>query len=135
MRMQFIAVELGVRCCSYLLHSQVRCNFDNCRSTSTTEFQSIFRNQVIDCSWGSPDVHSKAPRLHELLLLCHGIKSWCDLDDKNLAVICCPSGSPAAGILVACLLKYIGAFDLSTVAYNFYCSKRCTYLFFVRPST
>ncbi len=72
----------------------------------------------------TPHVHTKAPLLHELFRLCQSIKSWYDLNDKNLAVIRCPPNVPSAGILVACLLKYIGAFERSAVAYDFYCSKR-----------
>ena len=48
-----------------------------------------------------------------------------DLDERNLAVIYCPHGQPNTGILIACLLKYIGAFETTAQAYDFYCSKRC----------
>ena len=47
-----------------------------------------------------------------------------DLHEKNLAIIHCPSGHPSTGILIACLLKYIGAFNKSEDAYDFYCTKR-----------
>lgn len=47
-----------------------------------------------------------------------------DLQEKNLAIIHCPPGHPSTGILIACLLKYIGAFSRSEDAYDFYCTKR-----------
>eukprot|EP01036_Dinobryon_divergens_P029179 gene29179-38245_t len=47
--------------------------------------RTAFSNQVIDCQY--------------------------DLDERNLAVIYCPHGQPNTGILIACLLKYIGAFE------------------------
>jgi len=45
---------------------------------------------------------------------------------KHLAIIHCPAGHPSTGIVVACLLKYIGAFEHAAHAYDFYCSKRFT---------
>lgn len=56
--------------------------------------------------------------------LCESVKSWYDLNDKNLSIIHCPQGYPSTGILIACLLKYIGAFEKAEQAYDFYCNKR-----------
>jgi hypothetical protein len=106
---------------------QHRLNFTvfNFRVPTTSEYcKETFNNQVLDCSWTYPYAHTKAPALHSLFALCHSIKSWQDLNVRNLAVIHCPSTSPGAGILIACFLKYIGTFDHTSLAYDYYCSKR-----------
>eukprot|EP01038_Epipyxis_sp_PR26KG_P012149 gene12149-16266_t len=83
-----------------------------------------FQNQIIDAPWKSPCQYTRAPTLDSVFSLCHSIKSWYDLNEKNLAIIHCPKGQPSTGILIACLLKFIGAFEYSAQAYDFYCSKR-----------
>lgn len=74
--------------------------------------------------WQTPSPYTRAPNLQTVWSLCYSIKSWCDLNDRNLTLIHCPPGQPSTGILIACLLKYIGAFDHAAHAYDFYCSKR-----------
>ena len=81
-------------------------------------------NQVIDAHWKTPCQYTRAPMLETVFALCESIKSWYDLNEKNLAIIHCPPGHPYTGIIIACLLKYIGAFEHATHAYDFYCSKR-----------
>jgi hypothetical protein len=83
-----------------------------------------FNMQVIDVPWKTPCQYTKAPLLETVFALCQSIKSWYDLHEKHLAIIHCPAGHPSTGIIVACLLKYIGAFDHAAHAYDFYCSKR-----------
>ena len=67
------------------------------------------------------------PILETIFALCHSIKSWYDLNEKNLTLIHCPVGQANTGIVIACLLKYIGAFEHAAHAYDFYCSKRYCY--------
>lgn len=86
--------------------------------------KSTFRNQIIDANWKTPCQYTRAPLLQTIFSLCHSIKSWYDLNEKNITLIHCPSGHPNTGILIACLLKYIGAFEHAAHAYDFYCSKR-----------
>lgn len=84
----------------------------------------MFHNQVIDVSWKTPCKFAKAPALECVFSLCESVKSWYDLNDKNLAIIHCPQGHPSTGVLIACLLKYIGAFEKSEAAYDFYRNRR-----------
>eukprot|EP01038_Epipyxis_sp_PR26KG_P012794 gene12794-17153_t len=87
-------------------------------------FLQSFQNQILDVPWKSPCQYTRAPTLNNVFSLCYSIKSWYDLNEKNLAIIHCPKGQPSTGILIACLLKFIGAFEYSAQAYDFYCSKR-----------
>lgn len=84
----------------------------------------VFNHQIIDVPWRTPCQYTKAPVLDCIFSLCETVKCWYDLEDKNLAVIHCPVGYPSTGILIACLLKYIGAFERAEEAYDFYCSRR-----------
>jgi hypothetical protein len=84
----------------------------------------MFNNQVIDVEWKTPCSYTKAPLLDCIFRLCESVKSWYDLHDKNLAIIHCPTGHPGTGILIACLMKYIGAFERADQAYDFYCQRR-----------
>jgi len=83
-----------------------------------------FNMQIIDVPWKTPCQYTKAPLLQTVFSLCQSIKSWYDLHEKHLAIVHCPAGHPSTGIVIACLLKYIGAFDHAAHAYDFYCSKR-----------
>jgi hypothetical protein len=84
----------------------------------------MFHNQVIDAPWKTPCKYTKAPVLDCVLGLCESVKCWYDLDEKNLVIIHCPTNYPSTGVLIACLLKYIGAFDKAELAYDFYCKQR-----------
>ena len=86
--------------------------------------RAMFNNQVLDVQWKSPSKFTKAPVLECVFALCESVKSWYDLNDKNLAIIHCPKGYPNSGILIACFLKYIGAFEKAEQAYDFYCDRR-----------
>lgn len=88
------------------------------------EFTESFHNQILECPWKTPSQYTRAPNLSVLVNVCHSIKSWLDLYEKNICIIHCPIGQPYTGIVIACLLKYIKAFDHSSHAYDFYCSKR-----------
>jgi hypothetical protein len=87
--------------------------------------KTAFQYQVIDAHWKTPCQYTRAPLLETIFSLCQGIKSWYDLNERNLTIIHCPTGQPNSGIVIACLLKYIGAFEHAAHAYDFYCSKRC----------
>lgn len=86
--------------------------------------RNVFNNQIIDAPFNGACPYTKAPQLETIFQLCETIKCWYDLNDKNLAIIHCPAGLPSTGILIACLLRYIGAFMRTEEAYDFYCSRR-----------
>lgn len=69
-------------------------------------------------------IHTHIYTAHLQLMTTYDLVCRYDLHEKNLAIIHCPSGHPSTGILIACLLKYIGAFNKSEDAYDFYCTKR-----------
>ena len=48
-----------------------------------------------------------------------------DLRSDHVAIVHCSNGRSRSGILIACLLKYIGAFDHASAAFDFFCSARC----------
>lgn len=83
-----------------------------------------FQNQIIDAHWKTPCQYTRAPLLETVFSLCQSIKSWYDINERNLTIVHCPTGQPSTGIVIACLLKYIGAFEHAAHAYDFYCSKR-----------
>lgn len=78
----------------------------------------------MDVIWKTPCQYTKAPLLETIFSICQSIKSWYDLHQKHLTIIHCPKGQPSTGIVIACLLKYIGAFEHAAHAYDFYCCKR-----------
>jgi hypothetical protein len=86
-------------------------------------------NQVIDTQWRTVCPFTRAPLLETVFALCLSIKSWYDLNERNLSMLHCPAGRPNAGIAIACFLKYIGAFEHAAHAYDFYCSKRYSFSF------
>jgi hypothetical protein len=94
--------------------------------------RAVLHNQVLDVAWRCPCAHTKAPVLDCVFKLCESVKAWYDLNEKNLAIIHCPPNYPSTGILVACLLKYIGAFDKAEQAYDFYCNRRCVHFVYLR---
>lgn len=85
---------------------------------------STFNNQIIDITWKTLCQYTRAPLLDSIFQICNSIKSWCDIYEKNLTIVYCPSSQSSTGIVIACYLKYIGAFKHATHAYDFYCSKR-----------
>jgi hypothetical protein len=46
------------------------------------------------------------------------------MNSNNVAIIHCNNGRSRTGILIACLLKLIGAFEHSAQAFDFFCSAR-----------
>ncbi|RYG64513.1 hypothetical protein EON64_13830 [archaeon] len=86
----------------------------------------VFSNQVVDAAWRTTCPYTRAPTLDTVFSLCLQIKSWYDLGERNLTLLHCSSNRPNVGILAACFLKFIGAFEHAAHAYDFYCSKRYT---------
>lgn len=83
------------------------------------------KNQVIDAPWVTPGQFTQAPSLDCIFSQCYSIKSWLDLRSDHVAIVHCSNGRSRSGILIACLLKYIGAFDHASAAFDFFCSARC----------
>ena len=118
----FVALEMGlthITCCFSMFFSIV-----SSAKEISPSFRALFKNQIIDVHWRTPCQVTRAPVLECVFGLCESVKSWYDLHDKNLAIIHCPVGCPSTGILIACLMKYIGAFEKAEQAYDFYCNRR-----------
>jgi hypothetical protein len=82
------------------------------------------KNQIIDAPWVTPGQFTQAPSLDCIFSQCYSIKSWLDLRHDHVAIVHCSNGRSRSGILIACLLKYIGAFDHASAAFDFFCSAR-----------
>lgn len=67
---------------------------------------------------------TQAPSLDCILDLCYSIKAWLDIGNENIAIIHCANGKSRSGILIACFLKYIRAFDFTADAFHFFCTTR-----------
>ena len=80
-------------------------------------------NQVIDAPWVTPG-QSNTPSVDCILDQCRAVKSWLDIRSDHIAIVHCSNGRTRSGILVACLLKYIGAFDRASEAFDFFCRTR-----------
>lgn len=91
----------------------------------TADGTAKLRNQVIDAPWVTPGHFTQAPSLDCIFSQCYSIKSWLDLRSDHVAIVHCSNGRSRSGILIACLLKYIGAFDHASQAFDFFCSARC----------
>ena len=82
------------------------------------------KNQFIDAPWVTPGQFTQAPSLECIFAQCDSIKSWLDLGSDHVAVVHCSNGKSRTGILIACLLKLIGAFELASNAFDFFCGAR-----------
>ena len=90
----------------------------------SSHIKSKFKCQILDAAWVTPGQFTQAPSLECIFSLCYSIKSWLDLRNDHVAIVHCANGRSRSGILVACLLKYIGAFEHSSHAFDFFCSAR-----------
>jgi protein tyrosine phosphatase len=90
----------------------------------SSTIRSRLNNQVIEINWQTPGQFTQAPSISSIFLLCYSIKSWLDLRDDHVAVVHCANGRSRTGVLIACLLKYIGAFENATDAFEFFCNAR-----------
>ena len=88
------------------------------------ETKLALNNQLLDLFWPTPGHFSQAPSLSYIFLLCYSIKSWLLLGDDNIAVVHCNNGRSRTGILIACLLKYMGAFENASDAFDYFCKER-----------
>ena len=82
------------------------------------------KSQILECTWATPGQFTQAPSLDCIFQQCYSIKSWLDLRNDHIAIIHCSNGRSRTGILIACLLKYMGAFEQSAQAFSFFCSAR-----------
>lgn len=97
----------------------------NCSGKSlTADGTAKLRNQIIDAPWVTPGQFTQAPSLDCIFSQCYSIKSWLDLRNDHVAIVHCSNGRSRSGILIACLLKYIGAFTHASQAFDFFCSAR-----------
>ena len=81
-------------------------------------------NQVLDAPWLIPGQFSQVPSIDCIFNLCYSMKTWLDLHNDHVAVIHCQNGRTRSGILIACFLKYITAFETTSHAFDFFCSSR-----------
>ena len=91
------------------------------------------RNQFIDAPWVTPGNFTQAPSLESIFSQCDSIKSWLDLGSDHVAVVHCSNGRSRTGILLACLLKHLGAFEHASSAFDYFCGARynddiCTFV-------
>jgi hypothetical protein len=118
-------LEFGVITLVFVLLCRLYLTIPNCRSKPMSNVVKVAcQNQIIDAHWKTPCQYTRAPLLETVFCLCQSIKAWYDLNERNITIIHCPTGQPSTGIVIACLLKYIGAFEHASHAYDFYCSKR-----------
>ena len=94
----------------------------------SAEGQGKLNNQIIDASWVCPG-QSETPSVGSIIAQCRSIKSWLDIRHDNIAFVHCSNGRTRSGVLVACLLKYIGAFERASDAFDFFCRTRYFIIF------
>jgi hypothetical protein len=75
-------------------------------------------NNMIQLPWECPCDYTKAPTIGFLLSLCNSIHSWYSLHESHMSIFLCPNGLPNTGILIAALLRSLGAFSKSIDAYD-----------------
>jgi hypothetical protein len=90
----------------------------------SVEGKAKLKNQILDAPWVTPGQFTQAPSLDCIFAQCYSIKSWLDLRSDHIAIVHCSNGRSRSGILIACLLKYIGAFEHAAHAFDFFCSAR-----------
>lgn len=102
-------------------------------------------DQILDVPWKTPGKFTHAPTLESILSLCYAIKSWLDISNdtnnnnnisfnNHLGIIHCSNGKTRTGILIACVLKYMGSFQTSTDAFQFFCEARANSAPVLSPS-
>ena len=87
-------------------------------------FRAVLSSNVIQVQWECPCDYTKAPTIGFLLSLCNTIRSWYSLNESHVSIFLCPNGLPNTGILIAALLRSLGAFSKSIDAYDYYCIVR-----------
>jgi hypothetical protein len=113
--------------CLYLYLSYLLC-FYVCiytcifiRKERWSHLQSV---HVSKCIQVTPNSCTQLPNMECILAQCFSIKSFLDVSSNHVAIVHCSNGRSRSGILIACLLKYIGAFDYSYQAFDFFCNAR-----------
>jgi len=108
-----------------LISLKMSITFDHLSGKSlSVDGKAKLKNQIIDAPWVTPGQFTQAPSLDCIFSQCYSIKSWLDLRHDHVAIVHCSNGRSRSGILIACLLKYIGAFDHASAAFDFFCSAR-----------
>ena len=91
-------------------------------------FSAVLHNklkcQVLENPWVTPGHFTQAPSLECVFAQCYAIKSWLDLRQDHISILHCSNGRSRTGILMACFLKYIGAFEHASDAFDFFCGAR-----------
>ena len=90
----------------------------------TPSMRRQLNKQMLEGPWETPAQFSQVPSLACLLTNCYAIKSWLDLRDSHVAIVHCTDGKRRTGILIACFLRYIGAFEHTSDAFDFFCTTR-----------
>lgn len=80
--------------------------------------------QLINISWKTPGQFTHTPNVENIFQLCYSVKCWLDLHSNHVAIIHCANGRTRTGIVIACLLKYIGAFSSSADSFQYFCGTR-----------
>lgn len=62
--------------------------------------------------------------MNHMISICYGIKSWLDIDCNHVAIVHCSNGRTRTGVVIACLLKYIGMMSTVLEAFEFFCGAR-----------
>lgn len=89
-----------------------------------SHFKAAFSNRVVDAPWITPGQFTHLPTFSCIHSLCYSVKSWLDISVDNIAIIHCGNGKSRTGILIACLLKYIKAFERASQAFEYFNSAR-----------
>ena len=64
------------------------------------------------------------PTLRQLFHLCHSFLGWLQLNRENVVIIQCTDGITRSGLVVACLLRFCGAFGSTFEALDYFCARR-----------
>ncbi len=95
---------------------------ENFPSASATRLN----GQVVEVPWtaiasnGECQEFDGIPSLTSVMAHCHGLRSWLHANPDNVAVVHCGDGISRTGIVVSCLLRLIGAFENSSLAFKFF---------------
>ncbi len=99
---------------SYLLW-----NFGTPESLNATS-SSIFGAKLVPITLP----RTQHPTLKQLFHVCHGILGWLQMNSENVVVIQCSDGITRSGLIVACLLRFCGAFGSTFEALDYFCARR-----------
>ena len=89
----------------------------------------LFHHQIAEVTWHTPGIFTHAPSIQSILAVCYIIKGWLDINISNkhatpACLIHCSNGKTRTGIVIACILKYTGAYDSCAEAFQMFCRLR-----------